>query len=59
MKVEVQFLGNSVDVETYEGEYVTWVSHEGQVHIYAGESEDNARKVASYPEGRIVRIRVV
>ena len=31
MKVEVQFLGNSVDMETYEGEYLSWVFVDGKL----------------------------
>ncbi len=59
MKVEVQYVGDSVDVDTYEGVHVGWAHQEGQVHIYAGASLAKAPKVASYPEGRIVRIRVI
>ena len=58
MKVEVQFLGNSVDVETYEGERVTWVADAGFVTIYVG-TKDKTSVVAAYPEHRIVRIRVI
>ncbi len=59
MKIEVQFVGSSIDVDTYEGECVTWLSHEGQVHIYAGKSEGDSPKVASYSEGRVVRVKVI
>lgn len=52
MKIEVLFEGNSLDVEFYEGERVFWEHHEGQLHIYTGEE-----RVASYPEGRVVRVR--
>ena len=61
MKVEVQFVGNSVEVlaDIYVGEYVTWILDEGQFHVYVGKSKDDPPKVASYPEDRIVRIRVI
>ena len=58
MKIEVLFVGASVDMETYEGDLVTWVSHEGYLHIWEGEDE-KAKKVASYPENRVVRVRIV
>ena len=58
MKVEVQFLGGSIDTEVYEGERVTWMIHDGYVSIYVG-TEEEADIVAAYPEGRIVRIRVL
>ncbi len=58
MKVEVQFLGDSIDMDVYEGEYVDWMHQEGHLYIYVGTKED-APRVASYPEGRIVRIRVI
>ena len=56
MKVEVQFLGNSVDVETYEAEHVEWIAHAGYMTIYVG-TEDKTSAVAAYPEHRIVSIR--
>jgi hypothetical protein len=58
MKVEVQFLGSSIDVDTYEGERVEWTIHDGQLSIYVGTKDDTDRK-ASYPESRVVRIRVI
>jgi hypothetical protein len=58
MKVEVQFLGNSLDVDTHEAEYVGWGFMDGQLNIFAG-TKDEADRVASYPESRVVRVRVV
>ncbi len=58
MKVEVYFVANSIDVDTYEGEYVTWVYGEGRMCIFSGTKESNLL-VASYPENRVVRVRIV
>ncbi len=58
MKVEVQFIGSSIDMEAYEGEHIEWSFHDGHLHIYVGTKEESDR-VASYPEGRVVRVRVV
>lgn len=60
MKVEVQFVGSSIDMEAYEGKYLSWVFTDGHLSILEGESEDDTlHMVASYPEGRVVRVRVV
>jgi hypothetical protein len=58
MKVEVQFLGSSIAVDTYEGEHINWTTHEGQLAIYVG-TKDEADRVATYPESRVVRVRVI
>ena len=59
MKIEVQFVSGSVDVDTYEGEHINWVFGEGLLVVFSGASKDSAVKVASYPEGRVVRVRVI
>ena len=56
MEIEVQFIGSSIDADTYEGEHITWTAHEGYLSIYVGTEKD---RVASYPEGRVVRVRVI
>ena len=58
MKIEVQFVGSSIDVDTYEGEHINWSLHDGQLSIYVGTKEE-AERVATYPESRVVRIKVI
>ncbi len=59
MKIEVQFVGDSIDVDIYEGAHIQWGKGEGGLlDIYVGTLQATNR-VASYPEGRVVRIRVV
>ena len=66
MKLEVLFVGSSIDSETYEAESVTWAFGEGLLVIFAGDSPDNpsassrgVTKVATYPMGRVVRVRII
>ena len=61
MKIEVSYVAssvvaNSIDVDTYEGEHVDWVTRDGLLTIYTGTKAD---RVATYPEGRVVRVKVV
>jgi hypothetical protein len=58
MKVEVQFIGASVDTEVYEADRVTWVADAGYLSIFRG-TEEETKLVAAYPEHRIVRVRIV
>lgn len=58
MKIEVLFIGGSIDRDEYEGEHIQWTLHEGQLDIYVGTKEESTR-VAFYPESRVVRVRVV
>ena len=58
MKVEVQFLGNAIDTEVYEAEWVSWKVDAGYVLIFLGPKEPD-RLVAAYPEHRIVRLRII
>jgi hypothetical protein len=58
MKLEVQFVGGSIDADTYEGEHIDWNTHEGQITIYVGTKEE-ADRVATYPADRVVRVKVV
>ena len=58
MKVQVYYVGASIDEETYEGKYLTWVFTDGRLNILEGESEDDTLlMLATYPEGRVVRVR--
>ncbi len=58
MKVQVYYVGASIDEETYEGKYLTWVFTDGRLNILEGESEaDTLLMLATYPEGRVVRVR--
>ena len=45
-------------MDTYEGEYVDWSTRDGQLYIYIGTKEE-ADRVATYPESRVVRVKVV
>ena len=58
MKVEILFLANSIDVDTYEGEHIDWTFLDGQLIIYSG-TKEQAKRVATYPEHRVVRVKVV
>ena len=58
MKVEVKFLGDSIDTETYEAKYVSWVFGDGLLVVFTGPSKGGAAMAASYPQGRVVRVRV-
>jgi hypothetical protein len=58
MKVEVYYLGSLIDVDTYEGEHIDWMMNDKQLTIYVGTKEEVDR-VASYPESRVVRVKVV
>ncbi len=58
MKVEVLFVGGSIDADMYEGESVTWIFNADQLCIYTG-GKDEESVAASYPAGRVVRVRVV
>jgi len=58
VKVQVYYVGASIDEETYEGKYLTWVFTDGRLNILEGESEDDTLlMLATYPEGRVVRVR--
>ena len=58
MKVEVLFEGNSLDTETYGGQYVTWAFVNGNLNVLEGKDEnDTLFMVATYPERRVVRVR--
>ena len=58
MKVQVYYVGASIDEETYEGKYLTWMFTDGRLNILEGESEDDTLlMLATYPEGRVVRVR--
>lgn len=59
MKIEVTFVGASIDMETYEGKFVSWAFGDGQLTIFAGAKLEESHRVASYPESRVVRVRVV
>ncbi len=59
MKIEVLFVGDSIDSEVYEAEYVTWVFGDDLLVVFAGEIEGRGTKIASYPQGRVVRVRVI
>ena len=59
MKLEVLFVGSSIDSETYEGPYATWVFKKDQLVILMGASKKKVVQVASYPGGRVVRVRVI
>jgi hypothetical protein len=58
MKVEVYYEGNSIAIDTYEGEHIDWMMNDKQLTIYVGTKEEVDR-VASYPESRVVRVRTV
>ena len=59
MKIEVYYIGESVDVDTYEAEHIQWGKGEGAfLDIYVGTLLETNR-VASYPEGRVIRVRVI
>ena len=58
MKVQVYCVGASIDEETYEGKYLTWMFTDGRLNILEGESEDDTLlMLATYPEGRVLRVR--
>lgn len=57
MKVEVLYIGDPLDTDVYEGEYVSWQHGNEILHIYSG--KDEPQLVAEYPEQRIVRVRVI
>lgn len=59
MKIEVLFVGSSIDAETYEGEYAAWGFVDGKLAIYTGATKEAATMVALYPETRLVRVRYV
>ena len=60
MKVEVQFLAHQgMATDTHEAERVEWEFDEGYASILAGNNEESLLVVASYPEHRIVRLRVI
>ncbi len=54
MKIEVYFIGSSIDVDTFEGDSITWVLDSKQLSVFK-----SSKLVASYPESRVVRVRVV
>lgn len=59
MKIEVQFVGNSIDVDTYEAEHIQWGPVEaGYLDIYVGTLLETNR-IASYLANRVVRIRLI
>ena len=58
MKVEVQVIAVSVDVDTYEAERVTWLSDAGYLSIFTGTKEETSL-VAAYPEHRVIKVRVI
>ena len=59
MKIEVLFVGSSIDSETYEAEYVSWVFGDDLLVVFTGASKEQTAKAASYPQGRVVRVRTV
>ena len=59
MKIEVLFVGSSIDSETYEAQYVSWVFGDDLLVVFTGSSQEESVKAASYPQGRVVRVRVI